>query len=312
MQSTTCSRCGNLLPIKIAKAGNFPGHPYYHVRIFMEVFLYTCTESSQCLLCGNHFTFAKPVPPASLPQLTPPAHTAVQPLPGLIPSEFPQLPTLAVRTKCANQSCGRAPHRTCSNQMCKQCCIICRGGCRLQNHKPERLSVRQQEKLRVSLSVPMASFSSPSQLLPPLNPPILEAFHGLDPTSASLNHEKHLDEVRRTEEQRQLDLEAREEADYQRAIAQSLDLSYTSRVDIPSPSTSSSVTQKPVRTVPYKTSGITQHMNEAWMRPVEDKTKKPRRLNLESSGNSFTIIFWDEVRVYFSFYLKIYAYKPIG
>ena len=41
MQSTTCSRCRNLLPVKIAKAGNFPGHPYYHVSACMKCIQYT-------------------------------------------------------------------------------------------------------------------------------------------------------------------------------------------------------------------------------------------------------------------------------
>ena len=283
-------------------------------------------QSFQCL-CGNHCTFAKPattLPPLQI-QMPSPARTAVQPLPSPIP---PQLATSTARSKCANL-CARAPHRACSNQMCKQCCVIRKGGCQLQGHKPERLSARQREKLQVNQLVSPANTSGS---LPPLDSSVIEALQGLyrsNPTSAFVNQDLE-----------QLDLEAQEEVNYQRAIASSLDLPFITPLVIPRPSTSTKLetpphspsaraiassldlpfitplviprpsmfteletpphspsAQNPVHTVPYKSSGITQHMNEDWMRPVEDKTKKPRRPNLKSNDNCFTIIFWDEVRV---------------
>ncbi len=66
LQSTHCSRCGSLTLIKIAKAGNFPGHSYYHVCISMNAFCIYCSVFSVfvrkplhiCKTCDNSTTVA--------------------------------------------------------------------------------------------------------------------------------------------------------------------------------------------------------------------------------------------------------------
>jgi hypothetical protein len=49
-----------------------------------------------------------------------------------------------------------------------------------------------------------------------------------------------------------------------------------------------------VRTIPYHPPNITQHLSEDWMRPPEDKTKKPKRVRI-NLDNRFSIVFWHEV-----------------
>jgi len=108
--------------------------------------------------CGNHFTFPKSAIPSLLPQPTPPALPPAPPpsLPVVLPTQLPSQPLASSisRTKCGNHPCGRVAHRSCLNHMCKQCCIICAGGCHLADHKTSRLSTRQQEKLQVALPAP--------------------------------------------------------------------------------------------------------------------------------------------------------------
>jgi hypothetical protein len=59
------------------------------------------------------------------------------------------------------------------------------------------------------------------------------------------------------------------------------------------PSTNSSAK---VRTVPYRPPNIREHMSEDWMRPPEDRTKKPKRVNRINLDNRFSLVFWYEVR----------------
>ena len=117
-----------------------------------------------------------------------------------------------------------------------------------------------------------------------------------------LGQEGHINEVKQVEKQRQVDLEAREEADYQMAIAQSLDLPYMA----PTTSTThllptSSIGQLGGHSAPQPTprnvSNITQHMNKDWMQPVEDKMIIPHHPNREGGDNCFTIIFWNKVQI---------------
>ena len=158
----------------------------------------------------------------------------------------------------------------------------------------------------MSSSKPNAYVSpnSASELLPPLNTSIVQMLEGLtprDPTPRFLEQQLQLVQEKDAQEQRALDLEAQEEEEYQTAIAHSLDLPYitptalTNGAVVAGPSKSS--TPIPVRTVPNVGPKITHHMNEDWMRPVEDNTKKPQRLNRGDLDTRFTIIFWKEVQL---------------
>ena len=91
-----------------------------------------------------------------------------------------------------------------------------------------------------------------------------------------------------------------EEQEFQMAIAESLGVPYTvpdeSRA---SSSRSTSVTSNPappkVQTIPYQPPNITQHMNESWMRPTVDNTKKARTVNRGDLDNHFVLVFWGQV-----------------
>jgi len=190
------------------------------------------------------------------------------------------------------------------------------GGCLLVDHKMERLSARQREKLQVApvkvVATPYPQVGHTSSTLPSMHNPlppsstldVLDGLYASNATSVFLEQQGRINEVKRVEEQRQLDLDVLEEADYQMAVAESLDLPYI----VPATSSSSSLstlvgtttpstlpTPTTIRTIPHNALNITQHMNKDWMRPVEDKTKMPRRLNWEGGGNCFTIIFWEQV-----------------
>jgi hypothetical protein len=56
----------------------------------------------------------------------------------------------------------------------------------------------------------------------------------------------------------------------------------------------STILSTKVRTIPYHPPNIKQHLSEDWMRPPEDKTKKPRRVKI-NLDNRFSIVFWHEV-----------------
>ena len=255
--------------------------------------------------CGNHFTFPKSAIPSLLPQPTPPALPPAPPpsLPVVLPTQLPSQPLASSisRTKCGNHPCGRVAHRSCLNHMCKQCCIICAGGCHLADHKTSRLSTRQQEKLQVALPTPyFLPVPDPRPRSPTSISDALDGLYSSNPTTIFLGQEGRINEVKQVEEQRQVDLKAREEADYQMAIAQSLDLPYmapTTSTTLPTSSISRLSGHSAPQPTPRNVSNITQHMNKDWMRPVEDKTKIPRRPNREGGDNCFTIIFWDKVRI---------------
>ena len=66
----------------------------------------------------------------------------------------------------------------------------------------------------------------------------------------------------------------------------------TGTVAKPFPST---IPSTKVRTIPYHPPNIKQHLSEDWMRPPEDKTRKPKRVKL-NLDNRFSIVFWHEVR----------------
>ncbi|KAF8226602.1 hypothetical protein L208DRAFT_1206439, partial [Tricholoma matsutake] len=87
-----CPRCGCIVPVKLAKGGQYPGHHYMH-----------------CQSCKNHYVFPMI---SSTPAM--PAQCSRMPRP----------------TKgCAQLLCPKAPHRSCPNTMCKLCCIDRMGGC---------------------------------------------------------------------------------------------------------------------------------------------------------------------------------------
>lgn len=69
----------------------------------------------------------------------------------------------------------------------------------------------------------------------------------------------------------------------------------SSRPAIHVTSHSSTTPSTKVRTVPYRPPNIKEHMSEDWMRPPEDRTKKPKRVNRINLDNRFSLVFWYEV-----------------
>ncbi|KAJ3497492.1 hypothetical protein NLJ89_g10344 [Agrocybe chaxingu] len=152
--------------------------------------------------------------------------------------------------------------------------------------------------------MPSPNINSGDTSAPPLDPIALRMLLDLtadDPTvrflerEASFEAERHLEDAREAREVMQ------EEIDYQRGIAQSLGLPYTTP-HVPSTSAGPltvpvgpSVTpSNTVTTIPYKPKTITAHLNSTWMRPTVDNTAKPRRATRINLDNHFYIVFWGQ------------------
>jgi hypothetical protein len=167
----------------------------------------------------------------------------------------------------------------------------------LSSDKPQKLA---------NPKVPNPSLNSAPNLLLLHDTLILQTLDSLissNPTAQFLEQQSQLAQEKSMQEEHALRTEAQEEADYQLALARSLDLPFITPT-APANVVAISGPSKPptpipaVRTVPHPVPKITQHMNEVWMRPVEDNTKKPWRRNRGDLDNRFTIIFWEQVRLY--------------
>lgn len=95
--------------------------------------------------------------------------------------------------------------------------------------------------------------------------------------------------------EREQQLATREEADYQRMIADSLSIPYISPVTPTPASGSSSMAPNAVCTIPYCLLKITQHLNGDWMQPKKDDTNKTRHIVKGNLDNCFTVVFWGKV-----------------
>ncbi len=102
------------------------------------------------------------------------------------------------------------------------------------------------------------------------------------------------EELIHKEHERQL--ATQEEADYQRAIVNSLGVPYLTPYQASSSSLSAVVTENAVRTLPYCPPKITQHLNNDWMRPTKADSKTSRVPPKDNPDNRFTIIFLGKVR----------------
>lgn len=186
--------------------------------------------------------------------------------------------------------------------MCKQCCIA-NNGCNLRDHNPVQ-SQRQQLRQVVATqpfpyssqpaTPPSASLSFPS--LDSETWRSLELLTKDNPTVNLIRQGGVVEEEERIRKAHKRQFATQEEADYQRAIANSLGVPYLT----PYPASSSSlgvvVTENAVRTLPYCPPKITQHLNNDWMRPTKADSKTRRVPLKDNPDNRFTIIFWGKVR----------------
>jgi hypothetical protein len=214
--------------------------------------------------------------------------------------------------------------------MCKQCCISLSrlsagSGCSLRAHSFDQLTSRQQSKLAAA-AVPIPA----DYYFPPLD--------GYD--TATQNAITTQDPVILFLDKEQQQLEDDEKEQYQAAVAASLSVPHTSHLisstsssrippesftlSEPSPSLfplasphgsamppatpPSWPPTKPttaVRTIPFQApapkTGPKEHMSEDWMRPVVDNTKNPKRRNRINLDNTFSLIFWHAVCLWFAF-----------
>jgi hypothetical protein len=245
----------------------------------------------------------KSPPETPFPIPTPPHVVPPPALSPALPLQFPAPPSL-VRVICA---CSRPAHRSCSNLKCKKCCITQASGCLLRDHNVGKLSSDKPRKFANPNPNPsLNSAGSAPNLLLLHDTSILQTLDSLtssNPTAQFLEQQSRLEQEKSTQEQHALDMEAQEEADYQLALARSLDLPFITHtapangVAVSGPSKSPTPIPA-IHTVPNPVPKITHHMNEVWMRPVEDNTKKPWRRNRGDLDNRFTIIFWEQVRLY--------------
>ena len=232
------------------------------------------------------------------------------------PPSLPQ-PHICI-APCANLPCKRQGHRRCTWKMCKRCCIS-HSRCNLRDHTFNCLSTRQQEKLTAHVQFPPPHLSEPpfilSTHLPPASATTEASFNDLlmnitanSATTRFLEqeHQRRQSELRKAGEEAAE--EELEEQEFQKALAASLG-PYTvpdePQASLPRSFTiaPNSAPSKVVRTVPYQPPIITQHMNEDWMRPTVDHTKKTRQVNRVDLDNHFLLVFWEEV------YLNLYLYS---
>ena len=268
---------------------------------------------SQCTPCGYHFVFPK----ADVP------HSATLSSHPVTQGKLSQAQTI----DCSRQGCKRRRCIQCMRRMCKQCCIASPPGCSLRAHSYTQLSARQQGKLPEPPTVPQTlefpldpflrtisvsqsyqapqTHTFPSSLVPfnSVEKPQDEASlaTSLQPIATNL-YPSTIDE---------------DQQQYAAAIAASLRLPDTPLYQVSmssNPSTlpdaispasagplrpavksrPSTVPSTKVRTIPYHPPNIKQHLSEDWMRPPEDKTKKPKRVKI-NLDNRFSIVFWHEV-----------------
>ncbi len=128
----------------------------------------------------------------------------------------------------------------------------------------------------------------------------LELLTANNPTVKLIQQGGDIEDSERIRREREQQLVTQEEADYQRAIANSLGVPYITPmtpnpVNLASGSSASSATvPNTVRTIPYRPPNITQHLNDDWMRPKKDDSKT-RRIVKANLDNRFTVVFWGKV-----------------
>jgi hypothetical protein len=185
-------------------------------------------------------------------------------------------------------NCKRLANTFCENRSCKSCCLKLNGGCdRVRGHRAANLQPQHIPSL--PRSQPTSNFSFPEF---PIDPAL--TFDNFAEVLRQGNPVLRLREEcssRAAAEQqaasREAELEAQEDVEYQKAIAESLrSLSPSS----PIPSTSSLPNPHPMPTTPptaFTMAGlpvtrvtasnrpaITMQMSKDWMRPYEDKSKQ--------------------------------------
>lgn len=212
-------------------------------------------------------------------------------------------------------------------RMCRQCCIA-QSGCNVRSHNFAQLSDRQRSKLPELSATPQANkfsldpslramssasyetsdsiFNHPSPPVSHLNDEEKQQYEAaitasLQPTTTPFLSPSNIEE---------------DQQQYAAAIAASLRFpvipdafspsssqvsmsshppSGSSRPAVPITSHPSTNPSTKVRTVPYRPPNIREHMSEDWMRPPEDRTKKPKRVNRINLDNRFSLVFWYEV-----------------
>ncbi|KAF5365081.1 hypothetical protein D9758_010983 [Tetrapyrgos nigripes] len=173
-----CSRCGQLLKVKLAKNGKAPDHYFLH-----------------CIPCGFHYIFTmqsaregyargwrpRDISPLMHDSPSPPSQPDPPPPPPSVlpPSVFSQ-PSAATVTNLCTGGCsqGTRANSLCKNRdpqgpFCKNCCIA-RNGCAVGSHRPGKLSKRA---IRRSLGAapisvvppPIRSLMAPAVDLPALS-----------------------------------------------------------------------------------------------------------------------------------------------
>ena len=207
--------------------------------------------------------------------------------------------------------------------MCKQCCILL-PGCSLRSHSLDQLSSKQRGKLAVP-TVPDPALNA-MMAHDPVVPFFEQEKQRAEAERAQVLQAQQLEEDEEKQYQAALaaSLAVSRANPHLASSSSSSALSSQSPLDsltpsAPSPSLLplahpyglsttpalplSRPSTKPttvVRTIPYRAPGpkpgIKEHMSEDWMRPAVDNTQKPKRRNRIDLDNTFSLIFWYEVR----------------
>lgn len=216
-------------------------------------------------------------------------------------------------------NCKRLANTFCKNRSCKSCCLKLNGGCdRVRGHRALNLQHPHTPSFPFSQSTsnslptfpfdPALSFDNIAKILGEDNPVLRLREECSSRAAAERKAAAH-----------EAQSEAQEDAEYQKAIAESLrGLSPSS----PIPSTSSLPNPQPMPTTPPATftmaglpitrvtasnrPSITVQMSKEWMRPYEDKSKQarqsPDKVQVDTEiVQKFRIIWWEKVCLFYSF-----------
>lgn len=187
--------------------------------------------------------------------------------------------------------------------MCKQCCIK-NSGCSAPGHQYNRLTTKQQERLKICHPPPPPAVCVPRLTLP-FGPALSDEafFNSLREEMPSIRLVAEGNKRARVEAAEASQLEEQEdeeEHNFQATIAASLGLPYTVPHHLSGPSSSfpasASSSQQPT---PAASSARpnTQHMNKVWMRPYEDRTAKRKTRVRSNMDHRFRVVFWGDVRI---------------
>lgn len=215
-------------------------------------------------------------------------------------------------------NCKRVANTFCKNRSCKSCCLKLNGGCdRVRGHKlPRALNL---QTLAPSFPTPFSQPTSNSSEFTfkfPIDPEL--TFDNIAKVLQDDNPVLRLREecsshaaAERQVASHEAQLEAQEDAEYQKAIAESLrSLSPSS----PIPSTSTLPNPQPMtpptaitmaglpvtRVTASNRPAITVQMSKEWMRPYEDKSKQalqsPDKGQVDTEIlRKFRIVWWEKV-----------------